>query len=535
MSITMKDFPNREEWLAARKDLGIGASEVSTVCGHNKYESALQLWEERTGRRQRKENEAMQRGHEREPIIRDRVMQRWGAYFDLQYNEFGMWINSDYPRQFATLDGILIAKKDIPAVNIGGVVIPVKKGERIILEIKSSEPNTIETYLEWRKLPINYKYQAAAQMMCSGIDKHMLVAELGGMFASRPTDERFFFTRRSDVEDVIEEIKESVPKFFSMQESDTAPNQGVDLAQAVIEVKPTLGTIEDNLDELKTLVELCAKRYEGLTFTEDQYKEAKKTRKELTDAVKQINEKRISVSKQWDEPYNAFKAKCDEIIQVIKNVSDPIDEQVKAFEDAEEARKLEDVTACIKGMIDGEYKDVKPLLEASAKNMAEGTHILGVKKNPKWLNKTYRMAAVETDVDNYLRNVRKECETLYNLQDTFGEFYDAIYAEYISSGLSLVNAINKKNDLVEAKKAQLEMKKRQETVTKLKCTGTFKSGIEQPEIKEEPIEEAKPVQEKKIYTKCVEFAHTDISAFNELIKTLVKLGFKFREIKNYQA
>ncbi len=531
MSITMKDFPNREEWLAARTQLGLGASEVATVCGVNKYQSALQLWEERTGRREKKENDAMKRGHEMEPIIRDRVMQRWGAYFDLQYNEFGMWINSDYPNQFATLDGILIAKEDNPAVNIAGIVLPVKKGEKIILEIKSSEPPTLESYLEWRKMPIIYKYQAAAQMMCSGIDKHILVADIGGRFATKPEEIRFFFHTKTDLEEIINEIAQSVPTFFRMQVNGTAPSVAVDLADAIITVNPTLGTIEDNLDELKTMVELCAEKYKGLQFTESQYTEAKKTRAELTKAVKQINEKRISVSKQWNEPYNAFKAKCDEIIKVITDVAEPIDAQVKAFEESEEARKKVEVTECIQSLLENEYKDIKPLLDAASKSMDEGAQILGVKFNPKWFNKTYKIAAVQTDVDNYLRNVSKEYETLYNLQDSFGEFWDAIYAEYIGSGLSLVSAINKKNQLVEARKAQLEMQRKQAEEKAVKA----EIPKEEPAHEEPKAEEVKPIAEAKLYTKCVEFAHTDVSKFNELIKVLKSLGFKFREIKNYTA
>lgn len=541
MSITMKDYLNREAWLAARKELGIGASEVATVCGANKYETALQLWEERTGRREKKENDAMKHGHEREPIIRDRIMQRWGAYFDLQYNEFGMWINDEYPNQFATLDGILIAKEDNPAVNIGGVVIPVKKGEKIILEIKSSEPKRFEDYLAWRTMPTNYKYQAAAQMMCSGINSHILIAELAGTFASKPLDERFFFHTRTDVEDLIAEIQQSVPKFFAMQNDGTAPDQGVDLANAVITVNPTLGTITDNLDELKTMVELCAERYKGLTFTEEQCSDAKKMRAELNKAVKQINEKRISVSKQWNEPYDAFKTKCDEIIKIITDVSKPIDDQIKAFEKAEETKKLQDITDYIKSCLDGDYKDLEPLFTATAKCIDKDSHILGVKKNPKWVNKGCTMQTIQAELETYFRNTRKDYQTLYDLKSTFGDFWDAIYAEYISSGLSLVSAINKKNQLSEARQAQIEMQRRQEEA-KARAEAAAQQRQPEPEL---PIEEkpapvpqsevAKPQPQKKIYTKCVEFAHTDVSKFNDLIKVLKQLGFKFREVKNYEA
>lgn len=538
MSITMRDFSTREEWLAARKELGVGASEVATVCGANPYQSALQLWEERTGKREKKENDAMRRGHEMEPRIRDRVMQRWSDYFDLQYNEFGMWLNTDYPNQFATLDGILIAKEDNPAVNIGGVVIPVKKGERIILEIKSSAPPTIDAYRRWNEMPTTYVYQAAAQMMCSGIDKHILVADLQGIYARNPFDERFFFHTRYELESVISEIAESVPKFFSMQTNNVAPDQGVDLAGAVIKVTPVAGTISDNLDEFKALVELCAERYRGLTFTESQYAEAKKTRAELAKAVKEINEKRISVSKIFDEPYKAFKARCDEIVKIITDVAEPIDAQVKAFEQAEDERKKVAIAECIKNIVDTRYSHIKPLLEFASKGMAEGTNILGVKFNPKWLNRTYKMTAIETDVDTFLRNVGKEYETLYSLKDSFGDMWDAIYAEYISSGLSLVAAINKKNQLVEARQAQLEMERRQEE-QKASQPEPEPTPIPEPEPEPEPVpqpipEMANPIPEEKIYTKCVEFSHTNVSEFGALVAYLKQHGFKCREIKEYK-
>lgn len=536
----MKDFPNREAWLAARKENGVGASEVATVCGADRWKTALVLWQEFTGRAKPVEtNEAMERGRAREPIIRDRFMGEWGWLFDLEYNEFGMWINTDYPHQFATLDGILVAKEDNPAVNIGGAVIRVQKGERFILEIKSSAPQNIEGYRAWRSMPVNYEYQAAAQMMCSGINGHILYAELSGMFA-RDDDMRCFFHSRSDYEDKIEEIAQSVPRFFYFVEKDMAPSQAVDLTNAVITVSPTLGTITDNLDEFKSMVILCAERYKDITFTEEQCAEAKKMRAELNKAVKQINAKRISVSKQWNEPYDAFKAKCDEICQIITDVSKPIDDQIKAFENAEETRKMQDITDCIKGFLDGEYKDLAPLFSATAKCIDKDSHILGVKKNAKWSNKGFTMQMVQKELSAYFRNVRKEYQTLYDLREAFGDLWDSIYAEYISSGLSLVSAINKKNQLTEARQARIEIQRLQEAA-KAKVEETKpepelplgeKTG---PAPQEQPKVDDKPQPEQKIYIKCVEFAHTDISKFVELIKVLKGLGFKFREIKDYRA
>ena len=41
----------REEWLEERKK-GIGGSDAATILGLNPYKTSIQLWEEKTGRKQ---------------------------------------------------------------------------------------------------------------------------------------------------------------------------------------------------------------------------------------------------------------------------------------------------------------------------------------------------------------------------------------------------------------------------------------------------------------------------------------------------
>ena len=43
---------NREEWLKVRKCQGIGGSEAGAVLGVNKYQTNLDLWELKTGRKE---------------------------------------------------------------------------------------------------------------------------------------------------------------------------------------------------------------------------------------------------------------------------------------------------------------------------------------------------------------------------------------------------------------------------------------------------------------------------------------------------
>ena len=41
----------REEWLEARKN-GIGGSDAATILGLNPYKTTIELWEEKTGKRE---------------------------------------------------------------------------------------------------------------------------------------------------------------------------------------------------------------------------------------------------------------------------------------------------------------------------------------------------------------------------------------------------------------------------------------------------------------------------------------------------
>lgn len=525
MSIEMKNYPNRAEWLEARKALGIGASEMATACGQNPYEgkTQLSLWEEHTGRREPfKGNEATERGRMKEPEIRERFMRHWGWLFDLQYDEFGIWINSDYPHQFATLDGILIAKMNAEDINIGNNIINLKKGDRVILEIKSTAPRTQDIYNAWDRIPVEYRYQGAAQMMASGIDRQILVADISGQFQrEKPYEERVFYTEAKDYADLIDEIKKTIPGLWHNIETNTAPAQGIDIAQVPLDATLTEGHIISNFEDVKTAITCCADKYRGITFTEAQCKEAKKSRAELNGAKEQIESKRKSVKKQWNEPYMKFEGECKELLQIIDEVCSPIDTQIKAFESAQDERKLKEISGIIEDFLAGDYKDIEPLFLAYGKSNSDTMH--GVAVNPKWTNKTMSIQAIREELVNRFEQVRKEYAVIYSLQEHLGSIWDGIYTEYITSGLNLVSAINKKNQLLEAQKALREMQSKAEPEKPVEP---------QPAPKNEETNNS--LESRKIYTKCVEFSHCDISEFTALISYLKQHGFKCREVKEYK-
>ena len=69
----------------------------------------------------------------------------------------------------------------------------------------------------------------------------------------------------------------------------------------------------NNFDELKAKINGYAKKYDGLVATDESLKGAKSARAELNKLIKTINDKRIAVKRDYDEPYNDFKRDVDEL------------------------------------------------------------------------------------------------------------------------------------------------------------------------------------------------------------------------------
>ena len=94
---------SREEWQKAR-NMGIGGSDASVVCGVNRWKSPLQLWMEKTGQLPLEDaGEAAYWGTKLEPIIREEFSIRSG----LKVNPVNKLLRSrNYPFMLANLDGV---------------------------------------------------------------------------------------------------------------------------------------------------------------------------------------------------------------------------------------------------------------------------------------------------------------------------------------------------------------------------------------------------------------------------------------------
>ena len=101
--IPTKDL-TRLEWLELRRE-GIGGSDASVVMGENPYRSILQLWEEKTGRKEITDegNEYTYWGTLMEDVIRHEFMKRTGL--KVRQKHF-MIFHADLPYLFADVVGL---------------------------------------------------------------------------------------------------------------------------------------------------------------------------------------------------------------------------------------------------------------------------------------------------------------------------------------------------------------------------------------------------------------------------------------------
>ena len=204
---------NREEWLNLRQEVGIGGSEAGCVIGMNKYQSNVDLWELKTGLRETadlSDNEAVKFGKYAEEHIRALFVQDYPE-FDVDYHEFWMYQNDNFPFIFATLDGELTDKKT---------------GMRGILEIKTTTIRNKNQWDDWdNKIPDSYYAQILHQLAATGWDFAILTAYIryykdGELRIAI----RHYRIERKDIEQDIAYLIEAETEFMNKVKNRIRPN-----------------------------------------------------------------------------------------------------------------------------------------------------------------------------------------------------------------------------------------------------------------------------------------------------------------------
>lgn len=145
-----------------------------------------------------------------------------------------------------------------------------------------------------------------------------------------------------------------------------------------------------NVEELKPWIEDSIAKYQGMVVTADTIKEAKDDRAKLNKLRSSIEDERKRIKREWNKPYTAFEKKVKSLVGLIDKPIENIDGQLKTYEEHRKAEKQD----AIQTLFDENVNDLKDLIT------------LDRIANPKWLNASYGMNAIEEEMVAALNDIR---------------------------------------------------------------------------------------------------------------------------------
>lgn len=201
---------NRDEWLEHRAGR-IGGSDASCIVGMNPYKSNVELWEEKTGKKQAEDisdKPHVKYGSEAEEHLRALFALDF-PQFKVSYEENNMWLNDRYPFAHASLDGWL---ED-------------EKGRKGILEIKTNNILQSMQKEKWKnRIPDNYYCQVLWYLGVTDFDFAILKAQMKYNYEGDiMLNTKHYKIERKDVIEDIEYLFKEAKEFSEYVKNDTIP------------------------------------------------------------------------------------------------------------------------------------------------------------------------------------------------------------------------------------------------------------------------------------------------------------------------
>ncbi len=172
--------------------------------------------------------------------------------------------------------------------------------------------------------------------------------------------------------------------------------------------------------------------YEGLAYTDETIKDAKKDRTTLNKAKKAVDDARKAYKARCLEPYNAIEPQIKELTGLIEERRQKIDETVKEYENRQKEAKEKEVR---------EYYD-----RVSGDLGADSEKIYKKVFDPKWTNASTNVAKYREEIQVAVASVVRGMEDIKNLDSPFVDTLKEVYLET----LSMDSVLKKNEELKEA-------------------------------------------------------------------------------------
>ena len=148
----------------------------------------------------------------------------------------------------------------------------------------------------------------------------------------------------------------------------------------------TIGSLVTNAKAIKTLVEKQIELYDISNYSTDDIAKCKQDKALLNKAAKALNDKRISLEKEWNTPFDEFKTTVKETVDLIKSAATKIDSIIKQDDERAKEEKMAEIR---------KIAEKVGLPEVNVK--------LEKVMNPKWLNKSTSLKSIEKELAEKLR------------------------------------------------------------------------------------------------------------------------------------
>ena len=222
--------------------------------------------------------------------------------------------------------------------------------------------------------------------------------------------------------------------------------------------------INFNFDDVKRALQEYSEKYKDLIVTEENEKEMIDVKNELGKLEKEIDKYRLDNKKIMEKPIKDFEAKCKDLIEILKNVSDPIREQLNLFEENRKKQKEEEVKLLIKDVIN--------------KYELEEKYASQLTINSKYLNKGQKEKDTVKDLEQraeLLKNSQDQEKQLQKIKEERIDFIQKTIEKKIMEEIEIIFTKeiekNKKNE--EIKPVAVEKKETIKTENNLNTTASY--------------------------------------------------------------
>lgn len=180
-----------------------------------------------------------------------------------------------------------------------------------------------------------------------------------------------------------------------------------------------------NYEELKAGLTEALAAYKGRVYTAENIGAAKKDRAALNKLAGALSDKRKELKARCLEPYQLFEQQTGELIALIKEQSDAIDVQVKAYESDRADKKREEIESFYRE----KFPDLVGLIPYRQIH------------NPRWLNVTYEMKKIQMEIEERMGQVRQDLGTVEALETPFRAQIEAKFLETLSLGQAMAEKV----------------------------------------------------------------------------------------------